>query len=286
MNKGKSVRLGICQMITVDDKQANIETARLYIMEAAERGADIIVLPEMFNCPYDKEFFRKYSENISNGEKPTVDFLSTIAKQTQKWIVGGSIPEIDDHGRVYNTSLVFNKSGQLVARHRKVHLFDIDVPGQYYKESETLSAGNQATVFETEFGKIGLAICYDIRFPELAIMMRDQGADILIYPAAFNATTGPMHFELLGKARALDNQCFVVLAAPARDLTKKTGYMVWGHSTVISPNGYTLAQAELPEKLLISDIDLKDVERQRTGFPFEKQRRKDLYELSVKNFSN
>lgn len=283
MNTATSVRLGICQMITVDDKQANIETARQYITEAVNRGAEIIVLPEMFNCPYDKEFFKKYSENVSSDEKPTIDFLSSIAKQTQRWIVGGSIPEIDDHGKVYNTSFVFNKDGKIAARHRKVHLFDIDVTGQFYKESETLSAGNHATVFETEFCKIGLAICYDMRFPELAIMMRDQGAQIMIYPAAFNATTGPMHFELLGKARALDNQCFVVLAAPARDLTKKTGYMVWGHSAVISPNGFTLAQAELPEKLLIVDLDLKDVERQRAGFPFDKQRRSDMYEMEVKN---
>lgn len=283
MNTATSVRLGICQMITVDDKQANIETARQYITEAANRGAEIIVLPEMFNCPYDKEFFKKYSENVSSDEKPTIDFLSNIAKQTQRWIVGGSIPEIDDQGKVYNTSFVFNKDGKIAARHRKVHLFDIDVPGQFYKESETLSSGNHATVFETEFCKIGLAICYDMRFPELAIMMRDQGAQIMIYPAAFNATTGPMHFELLGKARALDNQCFVVLAAPARDLTKKTGYMVWGHSAVISPNGFTLAQAELPEKLLMVDLDLKDVERQRAGFPFDKQRRSDMYEMEVKN---
>jgi len=281
-----SFKIGIVQMITGENKEANLARAKDHIKAAAAKGADIIVLPEMFNCPYDKEFFRQFSEVFDSSEaasRPSYEMLKQAAKDTGKWIIGGSVPEKDSADKVYNTSVVFNRQGEEVCRHRKVHLFDIDVPGQYYKESETLSPGNKATVFQTEYCKIGLAICYDIRFPELSLLMRDQGAEVLIFPASFNTTTGPIHFELLGKARALDTQSYVVLAAPARDLAKKTGYQTWGHSAVINPNGLTIAQAELIEKILVVDIDLQDVKNQRTSFPFNKQRRNDLYEVVSKN---
>ena len=275
----RPLRLGICQLVTVANKLQNIGNAQKFIRDAADRGADLISLPEMFNCPYAKEYFRDYAENLEEGSHPTVDFLSSMARETGKWLIGGSIPEIDRRDRIFNTSLVFDNTGRLVAKHRKVHLFDIDVPGQYYKESETLTAGDEITVFDTPWCKVGVGICYDIRFPEQSLIMRQKGAEVLVFPASFNPTTGPLHFELLAKARALDNQCFVVLSAPARDLKQKGGYQTWGHSTVVNPNGLTIAQAELVEKLLIVPLDLADVQRQRTGFPFDLQRRNDIYQL-------
>lgn len=279
MEAKRCVTFGICQMVTIENKEANLERAREMIIEATQKGADIIVLPEMFNCPYEKEFFEKFKENMNDTSAPSIKFLRDIAIETKKWIIGGSILEIDDEGKYYNTSLVYNPHGELVAKHRKVHMFDIDVPGQYHKESDIVTPGNTATVFDTPYGKIGLGICYDIRFAEFSLLMRDKGADILVFPANFNATTGALHYELLAKGRALDTQTFVVMVAPARDLTQKTGYMTWAHSLVVSPNGCTLAQAELVERLLIVELDLKDLERQRTGFPFASQRRNDIYKL-------
>ena len=275
----RQLRLGICQFVTIANKQRNLDNAQKFIRSAADGGADIISLPEMFNCPYAKEYFREYAEHTEEGARPTVDFLKAVAAEVGRWVIGGSIPELDSQGKVYNTCLVLDPQGNVAAKHRKVHLFDIDVPGQYYKESETLTAGDRVTVFDTPWCKIGLGICYDIRFPEQSLIMRKKGAQILVFPASFNPTTGPLHFELLAKARALDTQSFVVLGAPARDLAAKTGYQTWGHSTVVNPNGLTIAQAELVEKLLIVPLDLADVKRQRAGFPFDLQRRNDIYEL-------
>lgn len=127
--------------------------------------------------------------------------------------------------------------------------------------------------------KVGLGICYDLRFPEQSLLMRKKGAELLVFPASFNATTGPIHFQQLAVVRALDTQCFVALSAPARDLQITTGYQTWGHSQVINPNGLVVAQAELKEAIVTYDVDLADVESQRKGFPFDEQRRDDLYEI-------
>lgn len=272
----RHIRVGICQFITGLDKAANLERARRFIHDAAKGGADIITLPEMFNTPYSKEYFRDYAEDESGQ---SFQMLSQAAKETGKYLIGGSIPELSE-GKVYNTSFIFDRSGNLITKHRKLHMFDIDIPGQSYRESEVISGGNQITVFDTDYCKIGVGICYDIRFPEQSLIMRKKGAELLVFPASFNPTTGPLHFELLGKSRALDTQTFVVLSAPARDLTQKTGYLTWGHSAVINPNGLTVAQAELTEKVLFADLDLEDVTRQRMGFPFEAQARRDLYDVA------
>lgn len=149
-----------------------------------------------------------------------------------------------------------------------------------FQESETLSAGNKITVFDMDGVKIGLGICYDLRFPEQALLMRKKGAQVLVFPASFNTTTGPIHFQPLAVARALDTQCFVALSAPARDFQVTSGYQTWGHSQIINPNGLVVAQAELKEAIVTYDIDIADVESQRRGFPFDLQRRDDIYNLS------
>lgn len=130
--------------------------------------------------------------------------------------------------------------------------------------------------------KVGVAICYDLRFPELSMLMRQKGAEVMVYPASFNATTGPIHLQSLAIARALDNQCFVAISAPARDFAVTTGYQTWGHSQVISPNGLPLAQGELRETIVQYEVDLVDVVNQRRGMPFDNQRRNDLYALIEK----
>mmetsp|Transcript_60949 Transcript_60949/g.137841 ORF Transcript_60949/g.137841 Transcript_60949/m.137841 type:complete len:188 (-) Transcript_60949:366-929(-) len=167
--------------------------------------------------------------------------MAEAARNGRVWLVGGSVPERGEDGKIYNTCAVFSPSGELVAKHRKVHLFDIDVPGRItFRESDTLTGGDKVTVFDTPFGKIGIGICYDMRFPHLSALMRARGCSLLVFPGAFNTTTGPPHFELLQRARALDNQCFVVTASPARP-TDPEAYQSWGHSSVIGPWGDVLA---------------------------------------------
>jgi predicted amidohydrolase len=159
-----------------------------------------------------------------------------------------------------------------------MHLFDIDVSGgQRFRESDTLSPGGQITVVETTFGKIGVAICYDLRFPELARLMALQGATILAYPGAFNMTTGPAHWEILFRTRALDNQVYVLGCAPARNET--AGYISYGHSIAVSPWGKTVAQLDAREDCLLTELDLDEVERVRRELPLLQHRRTDVYKL-------
>lgn len=284
MSTKNMFRLGLCQFKTVASKATNLSVAEKFVKDAASRGANVIALPEFFNCPMAKEFFNDFKEDLKDkSNRPSYDLLSGLAKDTKTLIVGGSIPETDDSGRVYNTSLVFDKNGELVAKHRKIHMFDIDIPGQKFRESDFIHPGDQITVFDSEYCKMGLGICYDIRFPEQALLMAEQGAKVLFYPAAFNATTGPLHFELLGRARALDCQTYVAMIGQARNFLDTKGYQCWGHSVVISPNGLVAAQADLRDTLLMTDVDLEDVEKQREGFQYSTQKRNDIYGLVHKN---
>lgn len=172
--------------------------------------------------------------------------------------------------------MVYSPDGEVIGKHRKVHLFDIDIPGKItFKESDILSPGSQITTFNTEYGKIGVGICYDIRFPELAMIAARQGCKMMVYPGAFNMTTGPLHWELLQRARAVDNQIFVATVSPARD--KDAGYIAWGHSSVVNPNGQVIATTEDGEAIVYADIDFAELEKVRENIPVTKQRRFDVY---------
>lgn len=245
------------------------------IAAVRDEKPDFVVLPEMFACPYETPKFPEYAEP-EDGKM--VRLLSEIAKQNQIYLVGGSIPERDNAGLIYNTSFVFDRAGKVIAKHRKVHLFDIDIKGgQYFKESDTLTPGNSFTVFDTEFGPMGLCICYDIRFPELFRMMVNRGARLVFCPAAFNRTTGPRHWELLFRARSVDNQIYMVGCAPAAD--ESASYISYGHSIVTSPWGEVLLQAGDEECELSFTAALEEADRVREQLPFLKHRRSDLYHL-------
>ena len=266
-------KVSVIQMKNRAAKEESLLAAEAGIRQAKEAGADIAVLPEMFACPYETEQFPVYAEEVG-GE--SVRRLSEAAKEAGLYLVGGSLPERDGEGYIYNTSFVFDREGRLLASHRKAHLFDIDIKGgQRFKESDTLSPGNSATVFPTEFGPMGLCICYDIRFPELFRVMADKGALAVFCPAAFNRTTGPKHWELLFRSRAVDNQLFTVGAAPAADET--ASYISYGHSIAVSPWGEVLAQAGEAETVLTVTLDLSEVTSVREQLPLLKHRRKELY---------
>jgi len=271
MNK---IKLALCQMKVVDDKNQNIAKALDMIANSSDKDADIAILPEMFNCPYQNDKFIEYSENVEDSV--TLDNISEIASEKDIFVLAGSIPEKDDSGKIYNTSFLFDNNGKIIAKHRKVHLFDIDIPNKvYFKESDVLSSGNDFTVVETKFGKIGIGICYDIRFPELSRHMALNDAKILFFPGAFNLTTGPAHWELLFRSRALDNQVFCVGVAPA--INDEASYHSYGHSLVVSPWGDVLVEASEDEKLIISEIDLNEINKIREELPLLENRRTDLY---------
>ncbi|MEG0540947.1 MAG: carbon-nitrogen hydrolase family protein, partial [Angelakisella sp.] len=181
-------------------------------------------------------------------------------------------------GKIYNTSYVYGRNGEQLAKHRKVHLFDVDIQGgQRFMESETLTPGQDITTFDTEFGKMGLVICFDFRFPEMGRLMALQGARVLFVPAAFNMTTGPAHWELLFRSRALDNQLYTVGTAPARDL--QSSYHSYGNSIIASPWGDVEARLDEQEGILYHDLKLERIETVRQELPMMRARRQDVYTL-------
>ena len=249
----------------------NLGTVAKFMGAGCDGSVDIVTLPEMFVCPYRTELFLSYAEEEGG---PVWQQCSALARKYRVYLSAGSIPERDGFC-VYNTAYVFDRDGHCIAKHRKAHLFDIGVPGQYYKESATLSPGNQATVFDTEFGKMGLCICYDMRFPELFRTMIARGAKLVLIPAAFNMTTGPAHWELLIRTRAVDNQIFTVATAPARD--EKGRYVSWGHSIACDPWGRVITQMEETPAIRIIDIDLAFEEAVREQLPLLKGRKPEVY---------
>ena len=271
------IKLALCQMNVVDDKDANIEKATSMINDSADNNADFIVLPEMFNCPYSNDKFIEYGEY--ENESTTLMAISELASENNVYILAGSIPEYEKDN-LYNTSYLFDRTGSIIAKHRKMHLFDIDVKDKItFKESDVLTSGENVTVAETEFGKVGIGICYDVRVPELARLMVEDGALILFYPGAFNMTTGPAHWELLFRSRALDNQAFCVGVAPA--LNMDASYHSYGHSIVTSPWGEVISQADEKENIIFCEIDLSEIKKVREELPLLKNKRKDLYEVRL-----
>ena len=272
------IKIALCQMNVIDGKEKNLKKAELMINKAVDKNSDFIVLPEMFNCPYSNDKFIEYCENEKTSK--TLFKISELSSKNNVYILAGSIPE-KEKGKLYNTSYLFDRNGKIIAKHRKMHLFDIDVKGKIsFRESDVLTAGNNITVVDTEFGKIGIGICYDIRFPELARLMTLKGASILFYPGAFNMTTGPAHWELLFRSRALDNQVYCIGAAPA--LNMNASYHSFGHSIITNPWGEIIAEASEKEELIISEINLNEIKKIREELPLLKNKREDLYEIIEK----
>ena len=266
------MKIAQIQMHVSADKAENIRHACELVRSAGD--IDLAVLPEMFCCPYDNACFRDYGEPFAG---PAQRAMSQLARERGIYLIAGSLPELEGH-RVYNTSFVYAPDGTCIARHRKIHLFDIDVQGgQSFRESATLSPGNDITLFDTPYGRMGLCICFDLRFEELCRLMALEGARVLLAPAAFNMTTGPAHWELLLRQRAVDNQCFTVGAAPARD--EAASYVAWGHSLVCDPWGTVLHECGSGEETAVVDLDLSRVDAVRQQLPILSARRTDIYDI-------
>lgn len=272
----KKIKIAQLQLTVPHDKSEVLHTVGIACNQAVTNGADFITLPEMFCCPYEVNNFPVNAEK-EGGAAWT--FCADLARQNRVYLSAGTMPELDEEGHVFNTAYMFDREGNQIAKHRKAHLFDINVQnGQSFQESATLTAGNTITTFETEFCTMGLCICYDFRFPELGRLMALRGAKIIIVPAAFNMTTGPAHWELTFRSQALSNQVFTVGTAPARD--KDSCYTSWGHSIVVDPWGQVVEQMDERIGIQYSELDLYQIDSIREQLPLLKHRRIDMYHLS------
>ena len=273
----KEFKLALCQLKVIDDKNSNIKKAIEMIESSAKNDADIVILPEMFNCPYDNSKFIEYAENQEQSK--TLNAISKTAKENNILIVAGSIPELDNN-KIYNSCFIFNDSGEIIGKYRKMHLFDLETPQVKFKESDVLSAGNKIGIFESEFTKIGVVICYDMRFPELIRLIALKGVQLVIVPGNFNMITGPAHWKLLIRSRSVDNQIFMAAASTARN--EELSYVSYGHSMITGPWGNIIAKADENESILYATIDLDEIKKIRKELPLYKNRREDIYEIKEK----
>ena len=269
-----SLRIAACQMNSQGDKDVNLATAERLIDEAARQGAQMVGLPELFNLLADDEAMVAGAEN---EDGPTSQLLRSKARQHNIYIHGGSIPtHIAGSDRIGNTTLVFDPTGALIARYQKIHLFDIHIEGQKsYKESARVAPGEAMVTFETDHGNFGLTICYDIRFPELYRALTLAGARVIFHPAAFTLYTGKDHWETLIRARAIENQVYMV--SPAQIGSHGNGKQCFGSTMIVDPWGTVLARAPERECVVVAEVDYAVQDKIRAELPSLKNRRPQVY---------
>ncbi len=268
-----TARVGIVQLCSTDQIEANLETAAEFVGEAASRGAEWVALPENF------AFMRREGLPVREAAQPIggsiTKALAEMAREHGIWLLGGTFAEvIPDDERVFNTSLLLDPKGEIAACYRKIHLFDVDLSasgGGVFRESDTFRPGDAVAVAETPFGAIGMSVCYDLRFPELYREMAQRDASFLCVPSAFAPETGRDHWEILLRARAIENQAFVV--APAQCGRHSPDRASYGRSLVIDPWGLILAQAVDKPCAVVVDCDLGELERVRSSLPALTHRR-------------
>jgi predicted amidohydrolase len=262
-----STKIAAIQMCSSESIDENLQTAHRLIAEAAHLGAKLIALPEMFPLITDKSELRLQARE-SFGQGKIQDFLAHTALEYGVWLVGGTIPILNPQGdKVSAACLVYNELGICVARYDKIHLFDVVLSAtEFYRESDTVEAGENSVVVETPFGRVGLAICYDVRFPELFHELFKKGAEIIVLPSAFTVKTGEAHWHVLTRARALDTFCYIL--APAQSGTHASGRKTYGHSVIIDPWGSIIAECTAEKAgFICAEINLDDIYRVRTSIP-------------------
>ncbi|GIN98990.1 nitrilase [Siminovitchia terrae] len=268
------MKVAVIQLNSKSDKQNNLQTISILINQAAQGGAELVSLPEYCNFLGEDSEKINHAEHIPEDE--TTILLSNLAKRHQLFIHVGSIVEKYNEEKSYNTSFVIDPSGKLLNKYRKIHLFDIGIKGlPSYKESNTIQSGENPGMVQLPFGKAGLSICYDLRFPELYRNYALHGARILFIPAAFTRYTGMLHWEALLRARAIENQCYVIAAGQFGSyLPGKESY---GNSMIIDPWGTVIARASEKEGVIIADIHENIVHAARESIPCLGHRRPEYY---------
>lgn len=259
-------KVAAIQMASAPQRDANLMEARRLIHLAKDQGAELVVLPENFPIMGVNES-DKVEIREPYGDGPIQSFLSEQAKKHGIWIVSGTIPIwCDDPAKILSASILYNAQGEEVTRYEKIHLFDVELGrGESYKESETIASGKDVVVADTPFGKLGLAICYDLRFPELFRQLIDKGAEIIAIPSAFTATTGKAHWEVLVRARAIENLCYVIAADQGG--YHLSGRSTFGDSMIVDPWGKVLNRLSQGAGVVLADIDIDKMKNTRRTFP-------------------
>lgn len=266
------MRVSIVQLNTKSNKQENLDKVKRFVLQAVEEGAELISLPEYFNYLGEDEV--RNAEDISNGE--TVSFLSELAKDNGVFIHVGSMLEKYDELKSKNTSLMINPEGEVIGTYEKIHLFDIDIPnGESHCESDTVVGGEKPQIVDLPFGQAGLSICYDIRFPELFRYYTVNQCSVLFIPAAFTLYTGMLHWEPLLRARAIENQCYVIAAGQVGSYAE--GMYTHGNSMIIDPWGTVIARASETECVITATLDKKLVRDARDSIPCLTHRKPEYY---------
>jgi len=266
-------RIAAIQLNSGEKLQDNLKAAYYRLKQAKQKGASCAVLPENFAWMGRDSEAAATTEQLHHGEAQ--NFLQQTAKDLGIWLIGGSHriqSSSDTRGRAYNACLIYNPQGEQIARYDKIHLFDADVnDGQAYRESDNIKAGEHTTLIDTDFARIGITICYDLRFPALFQSLRRQGADVIVVPSAFTATTGKAHWKALLRARAIENQVYIV--APAQCGTHPYGRETWGHSLCIDPWGEVISELGNEPGVMSCLIDQQKIAEIRRKMPvFDHQR--------------
>lgn len=266
-------KIAAIQMASGSNVSANLIEVAREITSVSQEGASLVVLPENFSIMGHKDSDQIEVAEI-HGSGPIQNFLSEQAIKNKVWLIAGTIPlKSNNENKVYAACLVYNDKGECVSRYNKIHLFDvyIETNSEIYKESETIEAGDEAVVVDTPFGKIGLAICYDLRFPELFRKLVQLGSEIIVVPSAFTAITGKAHWDVLMRARAIENLCYVV--ASDQGGYHVNGRETYGHSMIIDPWGTVLEVLPQGSGYVIADVDIENVKKLRKNFPVLGHRR-------------
>lgn len=260
------------QMASSPNVSANLIEAGRLVEKAVMQGAALVVLPENFAL-MGKSEKDKLEVAETEGAGPIQEFLARTSEKFKVWIVGGTMPMRASEGKVRAAALVFNDRGEKIGRYDKIHLFDVNVPGtdEHYRESQTIEPGEHGVVLDTPFGRLGVTICYDLRFPELFRQMADSGMDILAVPAAFTAQTGAAHWEILVRARAVENLCYAIAANQGG--FHVNGRETFGHSMIVDPWGKIMASLPTGSGIVSADIDRDRLEKVRAAFPVLQHRR-------------
>ena len=269
------MRVAVVQMNSTEDKAQNVSTAERLLHEAADRSAELAVLPELFTYLGRRRGHREAAEAIPG---PTSELLARVARQHGMRIVGGSFLEaVAAQERYFNTCLAFEADGSIVARYRKLHLFDVDVEGNRYRESDTMSPGEDVVLTKLGDVPVGLTICYDLRFPELYRRLGTGGARIITAPSAFTFETGKDHWDLLVRTRALENQVFVLAAAQFG--AHPPGLACYGNAMIVDPWGTVLARAPEGEGVVVAELDFEHQDEIRKSLPALSHRRTEILGL-------
>ena len=271
---GRKTTVAAIQMSSTPEKAQNLATAEHLIHRAALAGAELVALPELWSCHGLENVYRENAEPVPG---PTTEFLGTLARELGVYVLAGSILEgVPGSNRLHNTSTFFGPDGELAAVYRKIHLFDVKAPDREYLESKTIAPGRAIVTAKAGATTLGLSVCYDLRFPELYRLLALKGAEVLAVPAAFTLQTGKDHWELLLRARAVENQAFVL--APAQWGQKADGRWTYGRSMVVDPWGTVLATCPDRDGYAHATLDLDYLDRFRTEFPALTNRRPEAYD--------